>query len=197
MRKLLVATRNNGKFREIFTSLSSIGLELISPREVFLPDNFDIAETGQTLRENVCIKAKGFGQKTALLTLADDTGLFVKSLQGRPGILSARFAPTAAARNKKLIQELRIHRDKSAYFKTIIALYHPQTKLLKTFVGVSHGKIMAKPQGTHGFGYDPVFFSTTLQKTFAQATLTEKLTVSARGRALAKAREFLRQWPQS
>ncbi|MBI2009573.1 MAG: non-canonical purine NTP pyrophosphatase [Candidatus Chisholmbacteria bacterium] len=193
MQKLLVATRNSGKLQEIFAALGKIDFNLLSLQDARVPPGFDIAETGKTLRENVTLKAKGFSQKTGLLTLADDTGLFVKALHGRPGVLSRRYAPTPEDRNKKLIGELKKHTDKSAYFKAIIALYHPHTKLLKTFTGISRGLIIDQPQGTHGFGYDPIFFSTDLQKTFAQATLAEKLTSSARGLALAKVRIFLRQ----
>lgn len=193
MKKLLVATRNNGKRKEIFTALKDLGFLLLTPEDAKLPENFDVAETGHTLRSNVVLKAKGFSQKTGFLTLADDTGLFVKSLQGRPGVLSRRYAATDEERNKKLIKELKKYSDKSAYFKAVIAIYHPKTKVLKTFTGISHGKIIDKPIGRQGFGYDPIFFSTNLKKTFAQATLKEKLTASARGVALAKVRTFLRQ----
>lgn len=193
MKKLLIATRNDAKLQEIYASLPRVGFKLVSPQAIKLPKSFAIAETGQTLRQNVLLKAKGFSAKTGLMTLADDTGLFVTALGGRPGVLSRRYALTAEARNKKLIKALKKHRDKSAYFKAVIAIYHAKTKLLKTFVGLSHGKILEKPQGTHGFGYDPIFFSQVLKKTFAQATLKEKLAASARGHALAKARAFLRQ----
>lgn len=193
MKNLLIATRNEGKLKEIRLSLKATGLKLLTPQDAHLPESFDIAETGKSLRENVVLKAQGYAEKTGLLTLADDTGLFVRALDGGPGVLSRRYAPTAEARNKKLIKELKKYSDKSAFFKAIIALYHPRTKLLKTFVGVSQGLIIDQPRGKHGFGYDPIFYAFDLQKTFAQATLKEKLDASARGRALAKVRVFLRQ----
>lgn len=195
MKKLLVATRNSGKLKEIFASLSELGFNLLSPQDVHLSDSFDVAETGSTLKENVILKATGFGQKTGLLTLADDTGLFVKALNGRPGVLSRRYGKTDDARNKKLIRELKTKKDTGAYFKATIAIYDPKSKKLKTATGIARGRIVAKPQGSHGFGYDPIFFSLALKKTFAQATFKEKLATSARGRALAKARAILRKWP--
>lgn len=197
MKKLLIATRNQGKLQETKTSLNGLGFKLLTPKAAGIPDTFDVPEEKNTLRQNVLLKAKEYGTKTNLVTLADDTGLFVAALNGRPGVVSRRYGKGDKVRNQKLLAELKSTQDKSAYFKSVIAIYDPESKKLKTVTGIAHGRIVAKPQGNHGFGYDPIFFSATLKKTFAQASLKEKLSASARGRALAKARKILSLWPQN
>lgn len=173
--------------------MSGMPFELISLDD--LPINDEVSEDGKTFEENAIIKAKTIGEKTKMLTLAEDSGLEVDALEGRPGVLSARYCVGSDLdRIHKLLKELNgIPKEKrTARFKAVAALYNPLTNKVDTFTGVSEGYIAGKPIGTNGFGYDPVFFNLDLGKTNAQATLEEKNRVSHRGRALRKAKGALR-----
>lgn len=192
MRQLLLATRNSGKIREIKELLAGIPLELKTVDEIGIV--VDVEEEGKTFVENAISKAKVIGRRNNLLTLAEDSGLEVDALGGRPGVFSARFAEGSDLdRVNKLLKELRgIPKEKrTARFKAAVAIYEPETREVQTFEGVSEGYITEKPIGSNGFGYDPIFFNFDLGKTNAQATLEEKNRVSHRGRALQKAKIFL------
>lgn len=193
--KLLLATNNQGKIREIKNLLKNIPIRLVTTKDIInIPKNFNIKETGETFAENAKLKASTLGKMTKLLTLADDSGLEVDALYGEPGVRSARFAKGSdQARIKKVLQLLnKIPFEKrTARFKAVVAIYDPKTRKLITFEGQTEGKITTHPQGTRGFGYDPIFLSTELNKAFGRATLREKNRVSHRARALTKAKEFL------
>ncbi|MFA6005671.1 MAG: RdgB/HAM1 family non-canonical purine NTP pyrophosphatase [Patescibacteria group bacterium] len=195
MKKLLIATRSKGKFPEIVAGLAGIPFEFLNLNDIpELPQAYEVEESGSTFEGNALIKAMTLGRKTGILTLADDAGLCVDALGGRPGVWSARYAPgTDADRYNKLLEELKNvpEEKRTAKFITVIALYDPQTDKVRTCEGIYEGKIAFGPSGEHGFGYDPVFYNTTLKKTNAQMTLEEKNSVSHRGKALQKARVIL------
>src|SRR3989344_5109982 len=130
----------------------------------------------------------------AILTLAEDSGLQVEALGGKPGVLSARYAEgNDEARYRKLLREMEDVPDKkrTARFVAAVAMYDPATDGIRTCAGSYGGRITREPRGSGGFGYDPVFFSAELPKTGAEISVEEKNSVSHRGRALAKARTIL------
>jgi XTP/dITP diphosphohydrolase len=191
-RQVLLATRNPGKAREIASVLDDLALEFVSL--LSYPDLSEVEETGATFRENARVKAEYYWRHTGLPALADDSGLAVVALHGRPGVLSARFAPTDAQRNLKLLELLRAHRDPSqraASFVCAICLLHGEGRI-EVEASVD-GYITSQPVGMGGFGYDPVFFYPPLQKTFAEMTSEEKNRISHRSAALEKLRRAIEE----
>ena len=180
---LLIASYNKHKIEEIkavlngkFDTITSLCEEGI----VCDPD-----ETGETFYENALIKAQAVAKFTDKVILADDTGLCVKALNGRPGVHSARYSSDhdSAANRRKVLAELKGITERSAYFQTVVILLYPDGKIV-TGEGKVDGYIIGDEKGTNGFGYDSIFYSTELNKTFAEASSSEKLTVSHRSRAL-------------
>jgi XTP/dITP diphosphohydrolase len=174
--------------------LEPIGLRVIALDQVAAKvGSLVVEETGTTFEENALIKAREYGRASGYITLADDSGLVVDALDGKPGIYSARYGNSDTERNTKLLEELIQVPDgqRTARFTAVIAVFDPATKTAWTVKGTCEGKIGHRPKGQGGFGYDPVFFSTDLEKTFAEATMEEKNQVSHRGKALEKAREKL------
>lgn len=191
---LLIATNNRGKIKEIRNILKDIPVKIVTIRDIKqIPNNFEIDETGKTFSQNAKLKAATLGKISKLLTLADDSGLVVDALDGRPGVYSHRYGKTTAERNKKLLKEIKDvpASKRTARFIAAVAIYDPEENKSAIFEDVSEGKITHRSLGTRGFGYDPIFFSNELSKTFAQATLKEKNEVSHRARALRKAKPFL------
>lgn len=197
--KLLIATRNPGKLKEFQQILKSLDFKLLSLDQIkTLPQDFDIPETGKTFKANAILKAKAYGEKTQLMTVADDSGLMIDYLNGQPGVHSSRFAQgNHQAAMQKILKSLTSlpQSKRTAKFVSVLALYNPQTKKITLFTGESHGWIASKPQGQTGFGYDPIFFSKDLNKTYGQATNQEKNQVSHRAQALKKLKVFLSQLP--
>ncbi len=192
--KLVVATRNKGKLREIENELSGLkGLEFI-PLSGF-PETPELEETVISFTENAGRKAGFVAKATGLSAVADDSGLEVDALHGRPGVLSARFAGEHASddeNNRRLLQEMQgvPEPERTARFRCVIALADPEGGL--EFVeGVCDGVILTEPRGTHGFGYDPLFYYPRLKLTFAEMNLNTKLSVSHRGRALQNLKQLL------
>ncbi|MCH7951276.1 RdgB/HAM1 family non-canonical purine NTP pyrophosphatase [Patescibacteria group bacterium] len=195
MKRLLIATNNRGKMKEIKSILKDVPLKVVRIWDIDAGSGeIDIKETGTTFAQNAAIKAEALGKVTGLLTLADDSGLEIDALGGKPGVRSARFAESNKARIEKVLRLLKgVPRAKrSARFKAAVAIYDPETDETKIFEGETAGQITYKPRGNRGFGYDPIFYSTELKKTFGRATLKEKNSLSHRARALAKAKRFLR-----
>ena len=183
--KIVVATNNQNKIREIREMFSSLGFEVISQSEEGI--DIDVEETGDTFAKNALIKARAAAMLTDNYVLADDSGLCVEALSGKPGVMSARYAgpgATDADKIKKLLKELGDETDRRAKFVSAMAFIFPNGDELMTQGEVS-GAILHEPRGENGFGYDPVFFSDDLGKTFAEASAEEKNSVSHRGRALA------------
>ena len=185
MKKIVLASNNKHKVKEI--------KELLSDYEVLNLDDIDfhdeIIEDGKTFEENALIKARVIhnylkDKNLDYIVMADDSGLCVDSLGGEPGVFSARYAGNHddVANRNKLLKEIE-GKDRTAHFVCDIALYYPDGTY-KIFEGVTDGEISKEEKGSKEFGYDCVFFSTELSKTFGQATKEEKNSVSHRGRAL-------------
>ena len=190
--KLAIATNNQHKLQEIRAILGDSFEELLSLKDLGI--DVDVEETGTTLEENALIKARAILSLSGIATLADDTGLMVDALNGAPGVYSARYAGEEHddAKNRALlIKNLDGVKDRSAHFATVIALCYPDGKTL-TATGRVNGEILLSERGTEGFGYDSLFFSTELGKTFAEATQAEKNSVSHRGRALRAMLELVK-----
>jgi len=190
---LVLATKNQGKIREIEKILRMPGLQFRSLLDY--PDLPDIQEDGQTFLENAFKKARAYAQATSRPTLADDSGLEVDCLNGAPGIYSARFSGAGAtdeANNRKLLSLLEgiPEKKRTARFVCQMVLYLPEGKWIQT-EGYCPGTITLAPTGEHGFGYDPVFYLPELNKTMAELPLEEKNRISHRAQALQKIRLYL------
>jgi XTP/dITP diphosphohydrolase len=186
MKQLVIATRNAGKlreFRDLLRPLESAVLSLAS-----LSIDADVEESGSTFAENARLKALEYSRLTALPVLADDSGLEVDALGGRPGIYSARYAGYGASdsdRIRKLLEELeRSGASRNARFVCALALAQEGVLLFES-EGECRGMIAEEPRGNNGFGYDPVFFFPELGKTYAELTNSEKNLHSHRGHAVA------------
>lgn len=196
MRKLLIATRNRGKLAIFKRELKNFPFTIVGLDDVkTIPHDFEPEEKGTSFKENAVIKAKAYGKISGLLTLADDSGLEVEALGGRPGIYSSRYRlGTDEDRYRKLLKEMENipNNKRAARFVCVIALYNPQTGSLFTYEGECQGKISRAPKGDHGFGYDPIFFIPQLGKTTAQLKPEEKTRISHRGQALRKLKKDVR-----
>jgi XTP/dITP diphosphohydrolase len=193
--KLLVATRSVGKQREIRRILEPAGFEVVFPEDVGLWETALEAalETAETFEGNARRKAEHFARLSGLPTVADDSGLELFALGGAPGVRSRRFAgvsgsPDAvdAANNAELLRRLRgaATPRRRARYRCVLVLLRDHAAVPEVFEGVSGGHILEEPQGGGGFGYDPLFHSDELGKSFGEATAEEKDAVSHRGRAL-------------
>jgi XTP/dITP diphosphohydrolase len=192
--RLLVATNNPGKVREYQDLLSRLNLELCGLADLDITIEAD--ETGQTFEENARVKAAAYGQASGLLTLADDSGLEVAALGGAPGVYSARYAgkgATDADRYHKLLAALKDvpWEKRAARFRCVIALAWPDQHI-ETFEGQCDGVIAFEPQGTNGFGFDPVFYMPEHNCTMAELPEEKKNQISHRARAAVLARERLK-----
>lgn len=181
--KIAIATNNRKKLVEIRAVLGGFFEEMYSLDDLGI--SVEIEETGSTLTENALIKARAILGMTGLASLADDSGLMCDALDGAPGVYSARYAGEGhddKANNALLLENLA-GRDRSAHFCSVIALCLPDGREF-TAEGRVDGVILDAERGEGGFGYDPLFFSPELGKTFAEASPDEKNSVSHRGRAL-------------
>jgi XTP/dITP diphosphohydrolase len=186
--RLLVASKNRGKVREI-KEICKGSIEILSPIDIGF--SLDILEDGSSLRENSLKKALAYFRKTDICTIGEDTGLFVEALDGRPGVYSARYGGGGDESNrKKLLSELKGEENRSAYFKTVIALVVSED-FFKFFEGKVEGKITEEEVGQGGFGYDPVFLSEGYNKTFGQMSADEKNSISHRKIALVKVFDYI------
>jgi XTP/dITP diphosphohydrolase len=186
MNRLLIATNNIGKQKEIRSLLQNLSVDIITPDELSL--NLSVTEDGTTYSENAAKKATSFSKITGLICLADDTGLEVETLGGAPGLYSARYSPQSNAndadRRNYLLKQLKNHPQPwSAQFRCIIAIATPTGDIYFT-EGICTGKIIPKERGSHGFGYDPIFQLTTVGKTMAELSMREKNKLSHRALAI-------------
>ena len=181
--KLLIASANRGKIAELTDLLKGLGIALVSFDDY--PDMPETVEDGATFLENALKKAGAACEYTRFPALADDSGLEVDALDGRPGVLSARFGPTFEERNRRLLAMLETVPDslRTARFVCTLALVKPDG-FTWTTTGTVEGRIIREPRGDGGFGYDPVFFYEPYGKTFAELPAGQKNAVSHRGRAL-------------
>lgn len=182
--KIIAATKNAGKVKEFKSILEKYGFEVVSQNEEGI--DADVCETGKTFLENALIKAKVIALLCDDAVIADDSGLCVNALNGEPGVYSARYSGIHGddlANNRKLLENLADKKDRSAYFECAIAMVLPDGTEI-TASGRTFGKILNEPEGSNGFGYDPIFFSDDLKKSFGIAEPEEKNAVSHRGLAL-------------
>lgn len=186
MMKLILASNNAKKLKELKAILSDMDVEILSQREAGC--DFEVDETGTTFAENAYLKAKAVFDATGEATVADDSGLMVEVLGGEPGVYSARYAPgghdaTDKERYEYLLKKMGDAKNRKAKFVSSICCLLPDGSVIRT-EGECNGSILPAPRGEGGFGYDPVFFVPELRKTFGQLTAEEKASVSHRGKAL-------------
>jgi XTP/dITP diphosphohydrolase len=186
--RLIIATKNQGKVIEIRSALGEMAGWNI---ESLPPEVPALEETGSTFLDNAIQKAQHYSRFVDALTLADDSGLCVAALGGRPGVHSARYAETRMARIEKVLREMEhINDDRSAVFYCALAVAQAG-EVIWTVERDAHGMITHIPSGSGGFGYDPIFWLPELNCTMADLSTEAKNTRSARGRALAELRQFL------
>ncbi|MBI65283.1 MAG: non-canonical purine NTP pyrophosphatase, RdgB/HAM1 family [Candidatus Marinimicrobia bacterium] len=191
--KVVIATHNKDKFKELYKGLKSLNIELLSLDQ--FPNIGEIIEDGETLEENALIKARTVFELTSIPAIADDTGLEVDALNGAPGVYTARYAGENCSYsdnvNKMLYDMKHIPtKNRSACFKTVMVYVDKKMELLSE--GIVKGMIEKKIKGLAGFGYDPIFYVQEKNKTFAEMTLEEKNIISHRGKAIFALKEKLR-----
>jgi XTP/dITP diphosphohydrolase len=187
-RRLLVATGNAGKLAEFAEALAPLGIDVVGLEA--LDDRTEVPETGATFEENARLKAEAYSRRTDLPVLADDSGLEVDALGGRPGVMSARLGGPAmsdAAKCRAILKGLVDVPDaeRGARFRCVLALARGG-RVVATYEGAVEGRILREMRGAGGFGYDPIFFHPPSGKTFAEMSVEEKRGVSHRGEALRK-----------
>lgn len=186
MLKLLLATQNQGKVKEMRSLLADLPVEIITPTE-----NFDVDETGTTFQENARLKAVAFHVHFGAIAISDDSGLVVDALDGRPGVYSKRYGNSDEERNIKLLGELQeVPAEKrTARFISVIALYGNGYD--EMFEGKVEGRIATEVKGGNGFGYDPLFIPEGYTETFGELSAEVKNSLSHRGNAMKLLKEFL------
>ena len=194
--RLLIATNNQGKVKELQDLLGDTGIELITPVQINL--DLDVIEDGQTYAENATKKAVAFAHASGLISLADDSGLEVDALDGAPGLYSARYGSSHGGklsdkdRRDYLIQNLRGKPHPwTARFHATIAIAGPDGEIHLS-EGLCEGEIIPEERGTGGFGYDPIFLLSELGKTMAELSMEEKNHLSHRARAVMRAKKGLK-----
>lgn len=195
IRELVLATRNRHKGEELAALLGDLGIKIRTLDE--FPDAPEVIEDGNTCEANAVKKARAIAEFTGLPTVADDTGLEVDALGGRPGVHAARYAGENATYEdncRKLLRELMgVPRERrTARFLTVAAIALPSDGI-RVAQGMLNGVIAAEASGTLGFGYDPVFLIPELGKTLAQLSADQKNTISHRAKAFTQAKDLLRE----
>ena len=189
MKKIVFATNNAHKLEEVRDILKD-KIQVLSLKEIGCVD--DIAETAETLEANAEIKARYIFDKFGVDCFADDTGLEVEALNGKPGVYSARYAgePSDSTKNvKKILTEMEGVENRNAQFRTVICLMEEGECYF--FEGIIKGKIALTPTGESGFGYDPVFIPEGYDRSFAELTSEEKNSISHRALAVKKLNDYL------
>ena len=195
MKRLVLASNNPGKIREIAALLAPLAIEVVPQSQLGIAE---AEEPHDTFLENALAKARHASRASGLPALADDSGLCVDALGGEPGVHSAYYAGREASReerdarnNERLLQELK--GDRQAYYACVMVLTRTASDPLPLIAeGLWHGEIAREPRGANGFGYDPLFFLKEYNKTAAELEPAEKNRVSHRGQALARLLELLR-----
>lgn len=194
IKKLLIATNNQKKLNELNSLFEETGIEITSLKAEGI--DMKVEETGVTFEENAILKAKAYMEASGLATLADDSGLIVDALDGRPGVYSARYSgenATDETNYRKLLDEMHnvSAENRSARYKAVFAIAVPGHEI-KTCEGTMEGFITDEAKGEHGFGYDSVFFVPEFNETAAEITQDQKNSVSHRRVALEKALAIIR-----
>ena len=190
---ILLATKNAGKAKEVIDILKGLSVEIRTLNDI--PDAPDVVEDQTTFEGNALKKARTLAERFRSITLADDSGLEVDAIDGRPGVYSARFAGEDAsddANNRKLLSELENVPDdrRRARFRCVMALVRPDGREY-TFDGTCEGHIIRQERGGGGFGYDPLFLPDGYAETFAELEMEEKNRISHRAKALEKLKGML------
>ena len=186
--KIFLATKNEGKIEDFKKLTNGMDIEVVSILyNIYIPD---VEENGITFEENSAKKAIEISKYTGIITISDDSGLCVDYLNGAPGIYSSRYSgenATDSSNIDKLLEEMKYveKENRTAYFVSVVSIAFPNGKI-RSFIGEVKGEILFKRDGNNGFGYDPIFFSYELGKSFGQSSLDEKKSVSHRGRAFNK-----------
>ncbi len=202
-KKIIIASNNQGKIREISDLLSTLGVEAIAPKSLDAFTNFtEPSETGDDFATNSLIKAKFYAEKSGLVSLADDSGFCVNDLDGRPGVHSARFALDENGKKnftrafEKIFNQLQ-EKNKSldkeklkCHFICNLSIYDPVDKFHKSFEGRVNGTL-SKPKGTNGFGFDPIFIKDGMNQTFGEIDPELKNNISHRADAFKKLTNWL------
>lgn len=190
--KIILATKNKGKVADFEKLTENMNIEVISflDEEINFPD---VVEDGETFEENSVKKALEIAKYTGMITVSDDSGLCVEALDGSPGIYSARYSgenATDSTNIDKLLEEMKNipQGERQAKFVSVVSIAKPDGTV-QSFRGEVEGEIIFERKGTNGFGYNPVFFSYELEKTFGEATMEERVTVSHRARAFRELKE--------
>lgn len=188
--RFIVASNNKKKIEELERILKPLGITPVTVDELG-KEPIEVEETGETFKDNAELKAEAVCKETGLPTIADDSGLMVDALGGRPGVYSGRYADTDNEKIEKLLGELMTsgNDDRTAHFVCVICCCFPNGEKIFAY-GQCDGTIGYAPRGTNGFGYDPIFFIEG-NKTFAEMTDTQKDAVSHRGKALRSLSEQL------
>ena len=191
IKQLIFASHNPGKIAEIKELLAPYGIEVLSAADAGLPD---VEETGRTFEENAYIKARAAAQAKHIPCIADDSGLCVDAIGGKPGVYTARYAPNRDfdIGMDKLLKELNDTnpQNRAAHFSCVIVIAYPDGAY-KAFEGRVDGNIATQKTGEAGFGYDPIFIPTGYTRSFAEFSSEEKNKISHRGRALQKFIDFI------
>ena len=190
--KILLATSNKHKLKEVRDILSKYDIEILGMDDLSIP-SIDVIEDGKNYYENALIKASSLIPYTSLPIMADDTGLEILSLDNKPGLYTARFMEQFSSREETFKEIFSLLEDKNRESRFIcdIVLVNLKEEPLE-FVGICEGKIATQISGDDGFGYDPIFIVKEKQKTFAEMTEKEKNAVSHRGKALTKLANYLK-----
>ena len=196
METVIIASKNKNKIKEIEEILSTMQMKAISREDAEVPD-FDVEETGKTFEENAFIKARAICEASGEITIADDSGLEVDFLSGRPGVYSARYAGPEqddGKNNAKLLRELKDvpFENRTARFVCCIVMVYPDGDRVSVR-GECKGHILEQIQGNSGFGYDPLFLPDGQSETFAQMSKEEKNRISHRADALGKLKAKLEE----
>lgn len=190
---LLLATTSAGKLREWQGLLCDLPLKLLTLGDAGI--TFDVEETGATYAANALLKAEAYGKASRLLTLAEDAGLSVAALHGRPGVHSARWEGNDYVHKNALLVRLlegKHGSERACRYVCAVIVRHPDGRLWRVR-GEVRGQIAMQPAGNGGFGYDPVFYIPRLRQTLAQVSIDEKDRISHRGRAARRIRPILRE----
>ncbi len=193
MRRLVLATSNPDKVREIEGLFRGLSVRIVPVTDIV--PGWSVEETADSLEGNALLKARAVREASGELAIGDDTGLFVPVLGGAPGVRSARFAgpgATYADNVRRLLESMAGHSEaeRAATFRTVVALVRPGGEE-RLFAGELRGRILERPRGAGGFGYDPVFFVPEEGRTLAELSLDTKNEISHRSRAFGAARRFL------
>ena len=193
MKSVIIATKNAGKAKDFEKILQPYGVTVKTLLD--FPQIEDVEETGKTFEENAILKAEAISKKFNTMVIADDSGVMIDALDGRPGVFSARYAgedKSDEANNDKVLEEMMDvpEKDRGAQFYCAIAAAQPGKSTI-TVNGVCEGSILFERRGTNGFGYDPIFFVSSIKKSMAELTPDEKNQISHRAAAMKKAGKYL------